>query len=241
MVPGVRLVVLGKQGAGKGTQCVRLSHHYVVPHVSTGDMMRTEVKARTDIGQRAREVMDRGDLVPDELIMEMVGNRLAEEDTRARGFILDGCPRTIVQAELLEKLLEPVQLDLMLELEVPTELVLTRLASRRVCVDCGTNYSVDDPPTVKWICDVCGGEVVQREDDTEAAIRRRLELYEAQTAPLVDWYEQRGLRGTVDGTGSPDEVTERAIQVIEARRVGGSTGASHPGPTEGMADGVFPS
>ncbi len=192
MVPGVRLVVLGKQGAGKGTQCVRLSHHYVVPHVSTGDMLRAEVKSRTPLGQRARELMDDGELLPDDLIMEMVGRRLTEADTRARGFVLDGCPRTISQAESLADILKPDRLDLVIDLEVPTELVLERLASRRVCVDCGANYSTSSPPMVTWTCDVCGGEVVQREDDTEEAIGRRLELYERQTAPLIEWYERRG-------------------------------------------------
>jgi len=211
-------VVLGKQGAGKGTQCVRLSHHYVVPHVSTGDELRGEVKSRTPLGLRAKEVMDRGELLPDDLIMEMVKGRLGEGDTRARGFILDGCPRTIPQAEALDRLLAPDRLDLVIDLEVPTAQVLKRLASRRVCVDCGTNYSVAQPPMVNWTCDVCGGEVVQREDDTEEAIARRLDNYERQTAPLIAWYTERDLLVPVNGTGSPDTVTKRAIRVIEERR-----------------------
>src|SRR5580658_596191 len=136
MVPGVRLVVLGKQGAGKGTQCVRLSHHYVVPHVSSGDMLRAAVKSRTELGLRAQGLMDRGDLVSDELIMEMVGQRLAQADARSRGFVLDGCPRTIHQATTLDRLVAPETLDLVINLEVPTQLVLRRLAARRVCVDC---------------------------------------------------------------------------------------------------------
>ncbi len=218
MVPGVRLVVLGKQGAGKGTQCVRLSHHYVVPHVSTGDMLRAEVKLRTPLGRRAKELMDRGELIPDDLIMEAVGHRLNELDIRARGFILDGCPRTISQAEELAELLKPDRLDLVIDLEVPTSQVLERLASRRVCVDCGTNYSVGSPPAVNWTCDVCGGEVVQREDDTEEAIGRRLELYDRQTAPLTDWYRRQDLLVQVDGTGSPDAVTARCVEEIDGRR-----------------------
>lgn len=218
MVPGVRLVVLGKQGAGKGTQCVRLSHHYVVPHVSTGDMLRSEVKSKTSFGLRVKALMDEGELVSDELIMEMVGRRLAESDTRARGFILDGCPRTIWQAKELAELLKPDRLDVVLDLEVPTSVVLERLASRRVCVDCGTNYSVGAPPSVNWTCDVCGGEVVQREDDTEEAIRRRLELYERQTAPLIEWYEEEGLLVSVDGTGAPDGVSRRCVLAIEEHR-----------------------
>jgi adenylate kinase len=221
VVPGVRLVVLGKQGAGKGTQCVRLSHHYVVPHVSTGDELRAEVKSHTALGQRAREVMDRGELMPDDLIMEMVAQRLGEEDTRARGFVLDGCPRTIPQAETLEKMLLPERLDLVIDLELPTAQALRRLASRRVCVDCGTNYSTSGPPVLNWTCDVCGGEVVQREDDTEEAIARRLELYERQTAPLIEWYATRNLLVAVNGSGSADAVTKRAIRAVEDRRKDG--------------------
>lgn len=221
MVPGVRLVVLGKQGAGKGTQCVRLSHHYVVPHVSTGDMLRGEVKGGTPLGRRAQALMDQGELLPDELVMEMVTKRLSEPDCRARGFILDGCPRTTTQAEILDKLVQPDRLDLVLDLEVPTAQVLKRLASRRVCVDCGTNYSVTSPPLLNWTCDVCGGEVVQREDDTEEAIERRLDLYERQTAPLIEWYQVRGLLMKIAGTGAPEAITRRAIKAIEDHRRGG--------------------
>ena len=219
MVPGARLVVLGKQGAGKGTQCVRLSHHYVVPHVSTGDMLRSETKAGTPFGQRVKKLMDGGELIPDDLIMEMVAMRLSERDARARGFVLDGCPRTTAQAQQLDEVVAPEHLDLVIDLEVPTAMVLRRLASRRVCMDCGTNYSLSSPPSVNWTCDVCGGEVVQREDDTEEAIRRRLELYEHQTAPLVEWYERAGLLARVDGTGQPDAVTKRCVAAIDGRRV----------------------
>ncbi len=218
MIPGVRLVVLGKQGAGKGTQCVRLSHHYVVPHVSTGDMLRSEVKSRSELGRRAQELMDRGELIPDDLVMEMVGSRLSERDTSGRGFVLDGCPRTIGQAEMLEKLVNPNGLDLVIDLQVPTNLVMKRLASRRVCVDCGANYSTAAPPLVNWTCDVCGGEVVQREDDTEEAIERRLNLYEAETAPLLDWYKERNLLVEINGTGSPDAVTRRVVGAVDTHR-----------------------
>jgi adenylate kinase len=211
-------VVLGKQGAGKGTQCVRLSHHYVVPHVSTGDMLRAAVKSGSMVGRRAKAVMDRGELLPDDLVMEMVDERLAEPDARSRGFILDGCPRTIGQAEALADLVEPQQIDLVLDIEVPTAQVLRRLASRRVCVDCGTNYSVSQPPMLNWTCDVCGGEVVQRQDDTEEAIRTRLDLYERQTAPLIEWYDRRGLLAQISGLGALDVVTRRAIRSIEERR-----------------------
>jgi len=218
VIPGVRLVVLGKQGAGKGTQCVRLSHHYVVPHVSTGDMLRSEVKSRSGIGQRAASLMEKGELIPDDLVMEMVGGRLSERDTSGRGFVLDGCPRTTGQAEALEKIVQPFGLDLVINLQAPTPLVMKRLASRRVCVDCGANYSTAAPPLVNWTCDVCGGEVVQREDDTEEAIERRLNLYEEETAPLLSWYQERSLLAEINGTGSPDAVTRRVVAAIDSLR-----------------------
>jgi adenylate kinase len=218
VVPGVRLVVLGKQGAGKGTQCVRLSHHYVVPHVSTGDMLRAAVKTGSELGTKVKETMELGELLGDDLIMEMVAERLSEPDARARGFILDGCPRTTRQAEALAALMTPGNIDLAVDIEVPTSQVLRRLASRRVCIDCGANYSVSSPPRVNWICDVCGGEVIQREDDTEEAIKTRLELYEHQTAPLVDWYSVRSQLVAVNGVGSPDAVLRRIIRAVEDRR-----------------------
>jgi adenylate kinase len=218
VVPGARLVVLGKQGAGKGTQCVRLSHHYVVPHVSTGDMLRAAVKEGTALGEKAKDIMDRGELLGDDLIMEMVAERLQESDVRARGFVLDGCPRTVVQAGRLAEILAPVDLDLAVDIEIATPIVLRRLAARRVCADCGANYSTSNPPLINWTCDVCGGEVIQREDDTEEAISRRLELYEVQTAPLIAWYEERGQLAQVAGTGTPDAVTRRIVRAIEQRR-----------------------
>jgi adenylate kinase len=218
VIPGVRLVVLGKQGAGKGTQCVRLSHHYVVPHVSTGDMLRGEVKSKTELGARAQSLMDQGELIPDAMVMEMVRGRLSERDTRGRGFVLDGCPRTTSQAKDLDDIVHPFGLDLVIDLDVPTALVMKRLASRRVCVDCGANYSTAAPPMVNWTCDVCGGEVVQREDDTEEAIQRRLDLYEAETAPLIAWYRERGVLVHINGTGSPDAVTRRVVGAIDAQR-----------------------
>jgi len=218
MVPGVRLVVLGKQGAGKGTQCVRLSHHYVVPHVSTGDMLRAAVKTGENLGAKVKENMDSGELLGDDLIMEMVAERLAEPDARARGFILDGCPRTTHQAEVLAALMAPDDIDAAVDIEVPTIQAMRRLAGRRVCIDCGANYSVSAPPKMNWTCDVCGGEVIQREDDIEDAIGRRLELYERQTAPLIDWYATRGQLAKVNGIGSPDAVLRRIIRSVEERR-----------------------
>ena len=215
MPPSARLIVLGKQGAGKGTQCVRLSHHYVVPHISTGDMLRAAVKSGTPLGQEARRYMDAGELIPDEVVLQMVAERFDQDDTKTRGFILDGFPRTVVQAQKLDQILEPLEIDAVLNLQVATQLVLRRLASRRVCVDCGTNYSTQSPPRVDWICDVCGGEVIQRDDDTVDAIRRRLEVYEAQTAPLINRYRRLNKLVAVRGEGTPNSVTERLISAVD--------------------------
>ena len=220
MSTGASLVVLGKQGAGKGTQAVRLSRHYVVPHVSTGDTFRAAVRSGSEFGEKARRYLDSGELVPDEIVVGMVRERLTRGDATHRGFVLDGFPRTVVQAEALSEMLHPRGLDLVIDLAVETEQVLTRLASRRVCNDCGANYSTaENPPRVGDICDVCGGEVVQRDDDTELAIRRRLELYERETAPLIDWYSRQDLLASIDGTGSPDQVTSRVVAEIDRRKL----------------------
>lgn len=218
MIPGGRLVVLGKQGAGKGTQCVRLSHHYVIPHISTGDMLRGETKAHTDLGREAQRFMDQGELVPDEILLKMVSQRLDQDDTRTRGFVLDGFPRTVAQAVGLDELLSPASLDLAVNIVVPTPLVLRRLASRRVCEDCAAIYSTVSPPRVPWICDACGGEVIHRDDDTEAAIHRRLNLYEEQTQPLIAWYRRRERLVSISGVGSPEAVSDRLIAAIDDHR-----------------------
>ncbi len=219
MNPGARIVILGKQGAGKGTQAVRLSRHYVVPHVATGDIFRASVRSGSEFGQKAKKYLDAGELVPDEVVIGMVRERLSQSDAMHRGFILDGFPRTVGQAEALMGFLEPEPLDVVINLEIATGEVLGRLASRRVCSDCGANYSVaDNPPRVSGICDVCGGDVVQRDDDTESAIRRRLELYERETAPLIEWFEKRSLLATIAGAGAPDEVTDRLVAEVDGRR-----------------------
>jgi adenylate kinase len=221
---GARLIVLGKQGAGKGTQCVRLSHHYVIDHIATGDMLRAAVKSGTPLGLEARRFMDAGELIPDEVVLGMVDERLDQDNTRSRGFILDGFPRTVVQAEKLDELLAPLEIDLVINLDVPTMAVLRRLASRRVCVDCGANYSTQKPPKIGGICDNCAGEVIQREDDTEAAIKRRLDLYEEQTAPLIDRYLKLGKLVTVSGVGTVDVVAARMISAVD-HRLGKSRGS----------------
>ncbi len=216
MVPGARLVILGKQGAGKGTQCVSLSRHYVIAHISTGEIFRAAAKSGTEFGRKAKEFMDAGELVPDEVVNGLVRERLTKDDTK-RGFLLDGYPRNVHQAETLDSMLHPRGIDLVIDIEVATEVVLKRLAGRRVCVDCGTNYSVDAPHDEDWSCDRCGGKVIQREDDTEYAIKRRLRLYEEQTEPLIAWYMGCDKLVSIDGVGTAEKVTARIVQAIDAR------------------------
>ncbi len=222
MVPGIRLVLLGKQGAGKGTQCVRLARHYVVSHVSTGDIFRAAVRSDSEFGRLVKGYLDAGELVPDKVTLGAVGERLNHPDTRGRGFILDGFPRSVPQADGLEKLLEPIRLDMAIDLHITTDEALSRLNGRRVCSTCGAIYHVSKPPKYDWTCDNCGGEVVQRDDDTDEAIRRRLELYETETAPLIDYYFERGMLVTVDGLGSTDAVADRLTAAIDRRREQGS-------------------
>jgi adenylate kinase len=215
---GVRMVMLGRQGAGKGTQCVRLSRHYVVPHISTGDMLRAAVREGTDLGRKAGELMAAGNLVPDDIMIGIVDERLDRDDTTERGYILDGFPRTVGQAEALAEITSVRPLDAVIDLDVAKHVVLERLASRRVCGDCAANYSVDRPPKYGWVCDNCGGDVVQRDDDTPAAIAKRLADYETNTAPLIAWYKDRGILEVIDGLGMTDEVSDRLFSAIDLRR-----------------------
>ncbi len=218
MTRGVRMVMLGRQGAGKGTQCVRLSRHYVVPHISTGDMLRAAVREGTDLGRKASELMAAGNLVPDDLMIGIVDDRLDHDDTTGRGYILDGFPRTVGQAEALAEITSVRPLDVVVDLDVAEHVVLARLASRRVCSDCAANYSVDKPPKYGWVCDNCGGDVVQRDDDTPSAIAKRLAEYETNTAPLIAWYKERRMLEVIDGLGATHEVSERLFSAIDVRR-----------------------
>jgi adenylate kinase len=183
-------------------------------------MLRAAARSQTEFGRRAKEFMDAGELVPDEVMIGLVQERLDYEDTSARGFILDGFPRTTGQAQALADLLGERALDLAIDIELPTAAALERLASRRVCDVCGAIYSTAQPPHLNWTCDFCGGEVVQREDDQPEAIRRRLDLYEEQTAPLIAWYLERDMLVTIDGLGIPDDVFHRMVRAIDARRHG---------------------
>jgi adenylate kinase len=216
-VSGVRLVLLGKPGAGKGTQAALLSAHYGVEHLSTGDVFRAAVAQGTPTGLEVKHFMDTGELVPDEIVIRVVDEHFAAGGPLEDGFILDGFPRTLVQAEELETVLHDHPLDLVLDIEVPTETILDRIAGRRVCGNCGATYHVNQPPGVDWTCDVCGGQVVQRDDDTEEAVATRLEVYDRQTVPIIDFYANLGKLVVVDGVGGGDEVQERLVKEIDGR------------------------
>ncbi|MGD0344317.1 MAG: adenylate kinase [Acidimicrobiales bacterium] len=220
-----RLIVLGKQGSGKGTQCVRISQHYGIPHISTGDMLRAAVKSGSSLGARVQSTMEAGELVSDDIILEVMAARLAEDDAARRGFVLDGFPRTVGQADRLDEILKPSAIDVVVSLEIPTSVVVGRIAQRRTCSVCGRVYATSAPPKVDWTCDACGGEVVQREDDTEEAVTRRLALYDAQTAPLIARYATAGRLVPVDANGSVEEVAARLLALVEARLGAGGVGA----------------
>ncbi len=218
MIQGTRLIILGRQGAGKGTQCVRLSNHYVVPHISTGDILRTAVKEGTELGRMAREIMEAGGLVGDEIMIGIVDERLSRPDAVRRGYILDGFPRTVAQAEALGDITAVRPLDLVIDLDVPRELVLERISSRQVCRDCGTNYTRLASAASRGICERCGGDIVQRDDDTPDAVNKRLDLYETQTSPLIAFYSAKGMLAVVNGVGHPDHVSERLVATINSAR-----------------------
>jgi adenylate kinase len=220
----VRLVLIGPPGAGKGTQAQYLAGNLGVQQISTGDIFRANVSQGTPLGMKAKAFMDAGDLVPDEITIEMVGERLAEDDT-AKGFLLDGFPRTVHQAEVLDRMLteQGARLDVVLELVVEDDEVVRRLSGRRTCRDCNHVWHVDfDPPTTEALCDLCGGQLYQRDDDREETVRHRLEVYREQTAPLVGFYAERGILVGIDATGPVDDVTERALASLRPFAQGGS-------------------
>jgi adenylate kinase len=198
-----RVAFLGPPGAGKGTQARDLAQEWRVLHLATGDMLREAVAAGSPLGREAKGYMDQGALVPDDVIIRMMGERLGQADA-SRGFILDGFPRTIAQAEALAKLLKDLgqTLDTVVYFDVSEPELLRRLTGRRVCRKCGHSYHVtSNPPRRAGVCDECGGELYQRDDDAEATVRKRLEVYQRQTAPLLDYYRQRSLLATVSGEG----------------------------------------
>lgn len=210
----MRIIIFGPQGAGKGTQGQAIAEKYQIPAISTGEIFRWAIKGGTSLGLKVSEYVDQGRLVPDELTIDVVGERLAAE---ADGWILDGFPRNIEQADALERILEDQgkRLDAALVIEVPEAVSIRRLMGRRVCVSCGRNYHVDTPPAKDWTCDACRGEVIERVDDhDEDTIRERLSTYHEQTEPLKTYYESRGLLRRVDGVGTTDEVFDRILEVL---------------------------
>lgn len=209
-----RLLIFGRQGAGKGTQAVRLAGHYGIPHISTGDMLRAVAASGSEFGLQVKAIMDSGSLVSDEVMEGVVRERLTQPDA-AGGFLLDGYPRTPGQAEFLNTLLAPGGIDLAINLEVSEEVVVERITRRRVCTGCGATYAVGDPSADSGTCAACGGEVVQRGDDTEDAVRRRLALYASQTEPLLAWFAERGKLVTIDGVGSPDDIAAGLVATID--------------------------
>lgn len=212
----MRIILLGPPGAGKGTQAKLLIERLQIPQISTGDMLRAAVKDGTPLGRQAKTYMDRGALVPDEVIIGLVRERLQAPDC-ARGYILDGFPRTDAQAEALEKTLGDLHLNLdhVLCIDVPSEELVVRIAGRRTCRQCGAMSHVRFSPTRReGVCDVCGGETYQRDDDREETVRRRLTVYAEQTAPLVRFYEGRGLLRRIAGTGEIGEIFARMVQSL---------------------------
>lgn len=213
-----RLVLLGPPGAGKGTQAVKIAEKYNIPHISTGDIFRKNVKEGTPLGKKAKEFMDSGALVPDELVVALVEDRLKAPDCQD-GFLLDGFPRTIYQAEALDECLAKMgtKLDHVINLCVDEAELLDRMIGRRVCRQCGTPYHVTNmPPKVEGVCDSCGGEVYQRADDTEETVKNRFKVYQDQTSPLISYYEESGNILHIEGVGGPAAVFEAIVNAVGA-------------------------
>ena len=223
MTSTLRLIIFGRQGAGKGTQCSRLAAHFAIPHISTGDMLRAAAATGSEFGMLVKAIMDEGGLVSDAVMEGVVRERLAMPDA-ARGFLLDGYPRTPPQAEFLNSILEPGGVDLAINLEVPEDVVVGRITRRRVCSSCGTTYALGDGSADTGTCAKCGGPVVQRADDSEESVRKRLALYLTQTEPLMDWFAERRKLATVDGVGDPDEIAASLVGAIESRPGSGQSG-----------------
>src|SRR6516225_2688093 len=244
MLFGLHVVMLGRQGSGKGTQGVQLARLLVVPHISVGDVLREAATSGSPAGRRAREMIERGELVDDELVVSLVAERLDAPDVGSGGFVLDGFPRTVDQAEALAGILADGALDRAVVIDVPLEVARARLLARRVCAGCGRIYSVERARGLEtWTCGACGGEVRRRADDTEEAVTRRLTLYDEQTQPLLDWFGHRDQLLLVDGVGSSEEVFSRLLAGlwprIPASRIAQLAGVSEPvptGPAEGAED-----
>ena len=211
------IVMLGAPGAGKGTQADLICAEYNIPHISTGDIFRANIKNGTELGKRAKSYMDKGELVPDQLTVEILLDRVAQDDCK-EGYVLDGFPRTIPQAEVLDDALGKLsaKVDYAINVDVPDDAIVARMSGRRSCPDCGTVYHiVYNKPAKDGTCDKCGASLVQREDDAEETVRNRLKVYHDQTAPLIDFYEKKGALKTVDGTQDMKQVTDNIFAILK--------------------------
>nr|WP_206527055.1 adenylate kinase [Clostridium perfringens] len=212
----VKIVLLGPPGAGKGTQAKSISNRYSIPHISTGDIFRKNISENTPLGIEAKSYMDNGQLVPDEVTINMVKDRLQQDDCK-NGYLLDGFPRTVHQAEALDNFLTEREesIDTALLIEVPKEFILERMTGRRVCPSCGASYHIKfNPPANDGKCDLCGSDVIQRKDDTEETVKERLDVYENQTQPLIDFYKNKKQLSVVDGTQAINEVFESICKIL---------------------------
>ncbi len=214
----MKIVMLGAPGAGKGTQAKRLAAKYEIPHISTGDIFRANIKNGTELGNKAKVFMDQGLLVPDELVVDLVIDRFKEPDC-SKGYVLDGFPRTIPQAKALDEALAKNEdaIEYAIDVDVPDINIINRMSGRRACINCGATYHVITiPPKKEGICDVCGGELVLREDDKPETVEKRLKVYHEQTQPLIDYYKGKGILKSVDGTRDMEEVFEEIVHIVEA-------------------------
>lgn len=214
----MRLILLGPPGAGKGTQAAGIVDRYSIPHISTGDIFRKNIKEGTELGRKAKSFMDQGLLVPDDLVVEIVEDRLKEDDCK-NGFLLDGFPRTVYQAEALDKVLEKMNrvLDRVINVSVDKKILIDRAVGRRICKECGATYHIQfNPPAVADVCDKCGGPLYQRADDNEETVTKRIEVYLNETQPLIDFYNQKGTLVTIDGQQPIDKVFQAIIAALGA-------------------------
>lgn len=214
----MKIVMLGAPGAGKGTQAKMIAAKYEVPHISTGDIFRANIKNGTELGKKAKEYMDQGLLVPDELTVDLVIDRLSQEDC-AKGYILDGFPRTIPQAEVLDAALSKrgEKMDYAIDVDVPDENIVNRMSGRRACTGCGATYHIVHNPSKKGdVCEVCGETLILRDDDKPETVQKRLTVYHEQTQPLIDYYTQQGILKTVDGTQDMNDVFTDVTKILEA-------------------------
>lgn len=212
----MKIIMLGAPGAGKGTQAKQIADKYQIPHISTGDIFRANIKNGTELGKKAKEYMDQGALVPDELTCDLVMDRIKQDDCK-NGFVLDGFPRTIPQAEALDNALKGIgeKMDFAIDVDVPDENIVKRMGGRRACLNCGATYHVVSIPTkVEGICDRCGSEVVLRDDDKPETVQKRLSVYHEQTQPLIDYYKNQGILKSVDGTQPMDKVFSAIVEIL---------------------------